>query len=454
MITPAARKPQSRKGKNRVCDSKTGNKMNPFFGLDFGTSNSSLSVNIDGRVKLLDIDVNGPIKNSLKSVLYFMKEGRERKAYVGHQAVKEYIATGGEGRYLQSIKTFLPDRSFTETEIFLQTYKLEELIAFILRTMKQRGEQILGYAIDDVVLGRPVLFSEDAGKDKLAEERLVSAARTAGFKNIALQLEPVAAALSFEKRLGPDEERLVLVGDFGGGTSDFTILRAGRKNSQKTDRSDDVLSVGGVYIGGDLFDSDIMWEKVGKYYGRFVKVKSLVSSNRFGLSTITLAKLKRWHMIPHLRTPQTLRNIREVKYLASAKDKVLIENLENLINRNYGYLLFQSIEKAKCELSGAEKTRIHFDDYGIKINENVSKKEFESFIHGKVREIEAKIEDLLQNAGVRKEDIDVVFLTGGSSYVPLIQQVFREKFGEQKINRSDAFTSVAFGLGVSAGILG
>ena len=424
--------------------------MKIAFGLDFGTSNSALAVNRNDRVELLDIDVHNPLRKSLKSVLYFIKEGGERKAFVGHEAVQEYIATGGEGRYLQSIKTFLPDSSFEKTDIFYKDYTLEELIAFILRTMKERGEKIVGTSVDDVVLGRPVAFSEDARKDKLAEERLKSAAMLAGFKNIEFQLEPIAAALAFEGALEIDDEKLLLVGDFGGGTSDFTILKASPKNSKKQDRSGDILAVSGLAIGGDLFDSDIMWEKICKYYGKSVTVKSMLSDYQYGLSTPIIAKLKRWHLIPHLRSARTLQEIRELKAVAAFWDKVLIQNLEELIQRNYGYLLFQSIEKAKCELSFSFETKITFGEYGMTLDEAIDQKEFEGFIEEKEKRLQTTIDTLLRDANLSNSDIDLVFLTGGSSYVPSIKRIFENRFAADKIRQSDAFTSVANGLGIYA----
>jgi hypothetical chaperone protein len=424
--------------------------MKTAFGLDFGTSNSALAANRNGQVALLDIDVHNPLKRSLKSVLYFIKEGVERKAFVGHEAIKEYIATGGEGRYLQSIKTFLPERSFERTDIFNRNYTLEELIAIILGSMKERGEKIVGASVEDVVLGRPVAFSEDPHIDKLAEERLKSAARLAGFKNIEFQLEPIAAALAFESTLPNDAEKLLLVGDFGGGTSDFTILKTSRKYSQKSDRSGDILAVGGLYVGGDLFDSDIMWEKICKYYGKAVTVKSMLSDYEYGLSTPIIAKLKRWHLIPHLRSARDLQEIRELKAVAAFWDKVLIQNLEDLIQRNYGYLLFQSIEKAKCELSNRYETKIRFGEYGMTIDEAIDQKEFEGFIAEKVERIQATIDTLLRDANLRNSDVDLVFLTGGSSYVPKIKAIFEARFAADTIRQSDAFTSVAHGLGIHA----
>ena len=221
--------------------------MSTVFGLDFGTSNSALSINIDGKVRLLDIDKDNSVSMTLKSVLYFHNEDQERNVYAGHEAVQNYIDTGGEGRFLQSIKTFLPDSTFERTEIYRKNYTIEELISLILKTIKARGEQIIGYPVDDLVLGRPVVFSEDREMDDLAERRLIEAARMAGFKNIKLQLEPIAAALNFENSFQSNEEKKILVGDFGGGTSDFTILRinAGNGNGHKHDRTKDVLSTGG-----------------------------------------------------------------------------------------------------------------------------------------------------------------------------------------------------------------
>ncbi|MBT4594504.1 Hsp70 family protein, partial [bacterium] len=156
--------------------------MSAIFGLDFGTSNSAISANINGEVQLINVDKNNPIQMSLKSVLYFYEEGTKRESYVGHEAVQKYIENEAEGRYMQSIKSFLTDQNFQHTEIFCKYYTLEKLISLILRTMKERAENQLKREIVDVVLGRPVVFSEDVEKDNLAQKRLTDAAKLAGFK--------------------------------------------------------------------------------------------------------------------------------------------------------------------------------------------------------------------------------------------------------------------------------
>ncbi|MGB5748019.1 MAG: Hsp70 family protein [Desulfobacterales bacterium] len=419
--------------------------MSKVFGLDFGTSNSALSVNIDGKVQLLDIDKDNPVSMTLKSVLYFHNEDQERNVYAGHEAVQNYIDTGGEGRFLQSIKSFLPDSTFEKTEIYKKNYTIEQLISFILKKIKVRGEEIIGAPVDDLILGRPVVFSEDKENDELAERRLIEAAKMAGFKNIKLQLEPIAAALNFENGLKSNEEKKILVGDFGGGTSDFTILKV---NGHKYNRSKDVLATGGVPVGGDTFDSEIMWGKVAKYFGKDVKVKSPMSGNWSGLSSFTMGKLRGWHLIPLLRAPKTMRYIRETKYLASDNDKVLLQNLEDLIDYNFGYLLFQSIEKSKCELSASPESTIAFNDYEIDINDKITKFEFEEYIEAKIEELKDCVNAVLSQAGLTNNEIDIVSLTGGSSFIPIINKIFAENFGIEKVNQSDAFTSVAHGLGV------
>ena len=426
--------------------------MSPIFGIDFGTSNSALAARVDNQVTLLDIDPENPLSNSLKSILYFIKEEGQTHSFVGYEGVRQYIDNGAEGRYMQSIKSFLSDTSFTKTAVYGKYYTIEELIGYLLKAMKQRGEKIIGQAVDKVVLGRPVIFSTDPERERTATERLINAAQIAGFKQVTLQLEPVAAARAYENSLPPDREQIVLVGDFGAGSSDFTVLKVGNPQHAKT-RAQDILSVGGLYIGGDNFDSLIMRHKVAKYYGTDVQVKSMFSDNFTGLSPLVLSHLMQWHRIPWLRRPQTLGNIKELKVGAGIRDRRLLENLERLINDNYGYLLFRSIESAKCLLSDHEEANVVFKDYGIAIEELVTRAEFEDMIRELVGQIDACVTKTLADAAVKPDQVSAVFLTGGSSYIPLIRAIFASRVGADKVKTADAFTSVAYGLGLEAALM-
>lgn len=416
-----------------------------IFGIDFGTTNSALAVNVNGNVEVIDVDPFNKRGNTLKSVLYFDPE--ERDFFVGQEAINNYIDNDAYGRFMQSIKAFLPDESFHSTEIRGKYYKLDDLIAMILKKLKSEGEKYVASMVDSVVLGRPVFFSEETDKDKLAEERLKSAAQKAGFKNIYMQYEPIAAALSYESLLSPDEEKLVLIGDFGGGTSDFTIMKVvGGKQNKGIDRRKDILALNGAYIGGDTFDSKIMWEKIAVHFGKNVNIKSFMGDFSLGFPKILTRKLCKWHLIPQLRLPKTLQSIYEMK--SGADKPELLENLIDLIEDNYGYMLFQAIEKNKINLSSMNESKIIFESLRQKIEEKVTRNEFEEFIHEDIKRITKCVESTLSDAALSPRDIDVVFLTGGSSYILCIKKYFQEIFGKEKINQTNAFTSVSYGLGI------
>jgi len=415
---------------------------NTFFGLDFGTANSVLSVNQGGSVRVINTDRYNTEGKTLRSVLYF---NEEKEIFAGQQAINEYVDNDAEGRFMQSIKTFLPYKTFHSARIYGKMFHIEDLIAIILRKMKKAGEEYAGQSVDTVVMGRPVFFSENPEIDSLAENRLRAAAKNSGFKNISFQYEPVAAALILEETLSNREEQIVLVGDFGGGTSDFTIvkLRGGEKGKNNT-RKDDILAINGVSIGGDAFDSAIMWEKIAKYFGKDVKIKTM-TGQWLGISSMVTTNLLQWNLIPQLRNRSIREYIRQSK--ASADNVEVLNNLENLIEDNYGFMLFQAIEKAKCELSSKQNSIISFDEQKLSIKEAIMRNEFEEIIRDKISKIEECANEVVVQAGLRPNDIDLVLNTGGSSFIPRIRRIFVNKFGEDKIVEGDVFTSVAHGLG-------
>ncbi|WP_129127087.1 Hsp70 family protein [Geomonas oryzae] len=418
--------------------------MKVVFGIDFGTTNSALSVYRDGKVEVVDIDETSANRSLMRSVLYFNEDD---EIFTGQDAIGQYVGEGAAGRFMQSIKTFLPNRSFEGTEVFGKKYGIEDLVAIILRRIKAKGEAYVGAPVDSVVLGRPVVFSEDAEKDALAQLRLEKAARKAGFRHIHFQFEPVAAALSFEETLPAGAEKLVFIGDFGGGTSDFTVIRVKGGAFARADRRSDVLSIGGVYTAGDKFDSQIMWEKVAKYFGRGVKYKGMGKDELFDIPHSIIYTLCQWHRIPLLRTRKIREQIRLIKNAAT--DRQALENLEHLISDNYGFFLFQRIEKAKCELSQQDHAEISFRERNLVINEGISREEFEAINQENLNRISGTIDEVISRSGVGCDAIDTVFLTGGTSRIPMIRRLFEERFGPEKLENRNAFTSVVHGLGAS-----
>lgn len=420
--------------------------MNTVFGIDFGTTNSALSVYRGGNVEVisLDMDVYGDVSKILRSVLYF---NESNEVFCGNSAILQYVEDSASGRFMQSIKTFLPNSSFVSTEIFGRRYTIEDLVAVILSKIKTLGEAHVGFKVDSVVLGRPVIFSEDSEKDALAERRLESAARKAGFKNVWFQFEPVAAALAFEESLSAREEKLVLIGDFGGGTSDFSVMRLKGGSFERSNRLADVLSLGGIYIAGDKFDSQIMWEKIAKYFGKYAKYKIIGKDDWVKMPKSLIYTLSQWHRIPLLRMRKTRDLIRMIKN--TTNDVKAINNLENIIDDNYGFFLFQAIEKAKCELSVSEETKVEFIERNLNIDEYISKSEFESLNLDNINQIAKCLDDVLASSGVSIDKIDSVFLTGGTSCIPIVRKIFVDRFGQDRIIMQNNFTSVVHGLGHS-----
>ena len=419
--------------------------MQIVFGIDFGTTNSALSIYRNGRVEVVNIDELNGNGSLMRSVLYF---NEDREILAGQEAISNYVSEGAAGRFMQSIKTFLPNRSFVTTEVFGRNYGIDDLIAIILRKIKAKGEARAGCRVESVVLGRPVVFSEDPERDALAQSRLEAAARKAGFKQVWFQFEPVAAALSYEESLPAGAEKIVFIGDFGGGTSDFTVIRVKGGGFARADRRSDVLSLGGVYTAGDKFDSQIMWDKIAKYFGRGVKYKGMGKDDLFDIPHSIIYTLCQWHRIPLLRTRKIREQIRLIKN--SATDRKAIEHLEHLIGDNYGFFLFQSIEKSKCELSHRELTAIRFDERDLSINEAITRVEFNAINAENFARIASCIDDVIAKSGVTFRGIDTVFLTGGTSRIPFIRELFAGRFGAEKLEERDAFTSVVHGLGTSS----
>lgn len=421
--------------------------MKISFGLDFGTTNSVLAIARSGGVTIANIDPNGQSTSTLKSVLFFDEEGG---VDIGQEAIEQYVSYGGAyGRFMQSIKAFLPNKGFTETHVYKKRYEIEDLVALILKAIKHRGELQAKHVVDTVFMGRPVVFSGDPELDLLAEERLRTAALRSGFTNVHFVYEPIAATLAYESRLPEGKESLVFMGDFGGGTSDFVVMRLrGGKRDPKESRDNDILATGGVYVAGDAFDASIMWHKLTKYFGKDAKTRG--TSNQILDTPIWIFRtLCQWHMIPQLRDRKTLGIIRSLIGVTE-DDRMALGRLQTFVVENLGYMLFREIERAKRGLSESDSEAIGFSEKDIKILEAITREEFEAMANDRFQEISACVDDTLSRSGVGCGDVDAVLLTGGSSFIPRIRRIFLDRFGEEKLLPIDAFTSVAYGLGLSA----
>src|SRR5512146_2943948 len=239
------------------------------YAIDFGTSNSLLAAASRARTFApAPLDPSAPDPTILRSILCFPDSGG---VHVGADALRQFVEHGGEARLLRSIKHHLGSRTFRGTILRGRLVTAEELVAALLRQMRLRADAHFGAGVRRVVLGRPVHF--DGEDDAFAEARLRKAAEIAGFEEVHFLPEPVAAARAFGAVAQRDE--VALIGDFGGGTSDFTVLRIGPRPLERRD----VLAVGGVAVAGDALDASLMRAQVGRHFGAEVQYQAPFGKN-------------------------------------------------------------------------------------------------------------------------------------------------------------------------------
>ena len=278
----------------------------PAIGIDFGTTNSSVaSFRADGSVELLRFPGGS---GSSRSILFFEQQQGGRRAvqtFAGQGAIDAYLERHGAGldaagRLIQSLKSYLPVASLTGTEIFGRRYALEDLVARILKPLREAAERQFGYAITRATVGRPVRFvgAETADDDRLAVTRLRAAFHAAGFAEIRFELEPVAAAHDYESTL--EREETILIGDFGGGTSDFSLVRVGPA-AVSLPAGERVLGNAGVGLAGDAFDARLIRHLVSPALGSDSLSRSL-GKLLPAVPAWIFANLERWHYLSFLRT--------------------------------------------------------------------------------------------------------------------------------------------------------
>lgn len=418
-------------------------------GLDFGTTNSAVAaIAGDGSIRLARFPAaERAMAETMRSILFFSADPHEDDPipWAGAEAIAHYIASGANGRLIQSLKSFLADRLFRETTIEGDTYSLEDLIAPITRRLRAEAEAQFGELPERVVVGRPVHFSSarDESDEALAQARLEVAIRRAGWKQIAFEFEPVAAAYHYAATL--EREELILVADFGGGTSDFSIVRLDPRSGARTRH--EILANDGVAVAGDAFDGEIVRHAVTAELGRGSSYRTPYGQV-LPMPTKFYSQMERWHFLSFLKAPATMHRLRELERQSLQPEKV--RALIHIVEDDLGYFLFKSVEQAKLDLSAAESTALRFSDPPVRIEKPLGRAEFEHWIARELREIAGCVDRVMKSAEVLPDSIDAVFLTGGSSFVPAVRRIFAERFGDRKIRSGSEFTSIARGLALRA----
>lgn len=426
--------------------------MRTVVGLDFGTTNSAIAIATPGGTAQLALFPEGDRQTTtFRSLLYFDPENLEPtgkpRAVGGPDAIAHYLQAATRGRLIQSMKSHLGSPLFKHTVIFNSTFTLEELIAVLIRMLKEAAEAQFGDLGGRVVVGRPTHFSgtETEGEDEAALRRLRAAVELGGFPRVEFELEPVAAAYEYEQLLDHDE--LVLIADFGGGTSDFSLVRLGPTARTRGHRRDDILGTDGVAIAGDVFDSRVMRHVVAPHLGLGSQYRTPFGRTLDAPLWI-YEKLERWHHLSFLKTRETMEILRQLHFQSLAPEK--IEALIHVVREDLGYQLARAVEQTKCFLSEHEVSPFQFHDPPAVITEVLRRSLFEAWLAADLRAIGGCVDRLLTRSGVTARDIDSVFLTGGSSFVPAVRQIFAQRFGAHHLRGGGELTTVAKGLALRA----
>jgi hypothetical chaperone protein len=421
--------------------------MNKFlYGIDFGTTNSALAI-YDEETREIHSTIIIP------SLIYFYHQlipGDTKSYVVGDEAITAYLNDGMKGRFIKSVKQILSRSSFTETRIHNKRYNASDLVAIILKELKDRADQLIGQDCRKAVIGRPVFFDDDdVKKDTLAQTRLSKAAALAGFDNVRFQFEPIGAAFAYEKTLKKREN--VLVADLGGGTTDFTYLVLDPEKVGSKDRKTDMMARGGIYIGGDSLDSAFMWEKGTPYFGKHAQYEA-TPGKVLTVPKSLFVNICSWEQMNFFNGLRIQKDIEDYYYFSGNDRK--FKNLITLIENNLGYSVFQSIEKVKITLSNTDTATFSYHQMEIDIEEEIPLADYDQIIAKDVNRIASYLDAFMLQNNIGPKDIDSLFLTGGTSMVGSIQKLFKNRFPHVNLNSGDNFKSVAKGLAYSGYLFG
>jgi hypothetical chaperone protein len=411
------------------------------IGVDFGTTNAVVAIARPGEaVRAVAFHDDGAASDLYRSVLCFEKVAQGRfdiEAHAGMEAIRAYLSSAYETRFIQSFKSHVASQIFNETRIFGRPFRFEDLLAAFFRLAIKDADGQLDDLGGCVVSGRPVAFVGSAPDEALATYRYGEAYRRLGITEPACVYEPVGAAYYYAQRLKSDA--LVLVCDFGGGTSDFSLIRFERRGDAIAATP---IGHAGLGLAGDNFDYRIIDAVVSPHLGKGSLFRSI--DKILPVPQHFHASFARWHQLAMLKTPENLRELERLER-ASLSPEAMAKFLE-VIRNDWGFNVYQAVSDVKVRLSAASSADFVLRLGQLVIEQRITREDFESWIADDIGKIEQTVDTLLQREGVAIDDIDSVFLTGGSSLIPAVRRVFETRFGAQRLADGENFQSVAFGL--------
>lgn len=407
-------------------------------GLDFGTSNSALSLPDGDSVRLVALEDGA---SSIPSAIFFATESAREVSY-GRAAVREYL-DGTPGRLMRSLKSVLGSSLMNElAAVGDRDYRYADIVTAYLRMLRQRAAAAADRSLDAVVLGRPIRFvDDDTTRDRAAQDTLAACARAAGFRHVEFQFEPIAAAFDYERGIAREESVLVI--DVGGGTADFTAIRLGPGRRDRATRSDDILANDGIHIAGTDFDSRLNMSWVMPALG----YRTVGTGGRVVPTTVYF-DLSTWHRINLLYAPKFSGTLRELRgYFTDPRP---YRRLVHVIERRLGHELLGRTEAAKIELSQVARAKL---DLGA-IEAGLTADGTREGLIDLLGDLLARLVDVagatVRAAGLKPADISTLYFTGGSCGMSALRNAFAKAYPDSRVVVGDLFGSVVSGLGLEA----
>ncbi|WP_277968510.1 Hsp70 family protein [Sphingomonas echinoides] len=411
----------------------------PFtLGLDFGTTNSVAAVARNGTSDLLALESPSGPDAAFRSALCFWEEDSVKggiAAEAGPWAIAEYLEYPQGSRFLQSFKSVAANAAFEHATIFERRYRFEDLGQTFLAKMAARSGGMLDRAAR-IVVGRPVEYAGYRPDDALARQRYDLMFAKLGAE-VHYVYEPLGAAFSYASRIS--DPATILVADFGGGTSDFSVVRIEAPGAA---RRCVPLGHAGVGIAGDRFDARIVDQLVMPLLGKGGSYRSF--DKILEIPRGYFADFADWSRLALMRNRRTIAELEKLR--KSALDPDAIGRMIAVIEEELGFQLHEAVGRVKRDLSAAEQATFRFEGGGLSIEADVTRTAFETWIAPDIARIEAAVDRVLEVSATPATSIDRVFLTGGSSLTPRVRQMFTDRFGDDRIATGGELTSIAHGL--------
>ncbi|OYX35269.1 MAG: hsp70 family protein [Caulobacterales bacterium 32-69-10] len=415
--------------------------MSLNIGIDFGTTNTVVALaGAEGPARLVRFPAPLGELFAYRSAIAFRAAPETptgRLVESGPWAIEAYVEDPLETRFIQSFKSFAASPNFTETQILNRRYHFEDLLSAFLLSLRSHAGGALAELPSRVIVGRPVVFAGSSPDEELGLSRYEEAFRRLGFTEVLYAYEPVGAAFFFARELSHDAT--VLVGDFGGGTSDFSIIRFSREGGEIRSQP---LGRSGVGVAGDAFDYRIIDHVISPQLGKGSDYRSF--GKILPVPVRYYSTFARWDQLALMRTSREMREIR--KLVRDAVEPEKLERLIEVIDDNHGYLMYRAVSALKEALSSAEQAEFRFEAGDICIVRTVARGEFEGWIAPELGKIEQAVDAALADAGLQPGAVDRVFLTGGSSLVPAVRDIFKRRFDPARIETGSELESIASGL--------